>query len=180
LDLGGCFGDTALYFADLVGENGKVYSFEFIPSNINVFNKNLQLNHTLSNRIELIERPVHEISGQKVFFVDNGPGSFVTNIQPNCFDGLIETLSIDDFVLSRDLHKIDFIKMDIEGAESKALKGALKTIERFKPKLAIAIYHSDDDFYEIPKFIKSLGYNICISHFTIHQEETICFATPIL
>ncbi len=40
LDVGGCWGDTALYFASKVGENGKVYSFEFIPDNIKLFNIN--------------------------------------------------------------------------------------------------------------------------------------------
>jgi len=68
--------------------------------------------------------------------------------------------------------------MDIEGAESKALAGAIKTIERFRPKLAIAIYHSMDDFIKIPKWIMdlNLGYEIYIGHYTIHAEESICFA----
>ncbi|NJM81009.1 MAG: hypothetical protein HC854_17910 [Flavobacterium sp.] len=43
LDVGGCWGDTALYFASKSGENGKVYSFEFIPGNINLFKKTWHL-----------------------------------------------------------------------------------------------------------------------------------------
>ena len=68
--------------------------------------------------------------------------------------------------------------MDIEGAEPIALKGAIETIKKFKPKLAIAIYHSFDDFVNIPNWILSidLGYEIFIDHYTIHTEETICFA----
>ena len=68
--------------------------------------------------------------------------------------------------------------MDIEGAETSALNGAIETIKRFKPKLAIAIYHSLVDMYKIPELILSLnlGYEIFIDHFTLHEEETVCYA----
>lgn len=70
--------------------------------------------------------------------------------------------------------------MDIEGAEPFALQGAIETIKKHKPKLAIAIYHSMDDFTNIPKWILdlNLGYEIYLGHYTIHAEETICFAKP--
>lgn len=46
--------------------------------------------------------------------------------------------------------------MDIEGAELDTLRGAAQTIKKYKPKLAICIYHRVLDFYEIPMFLKSL------------------------
>lgn len=178
-DLGACWGDTALYFSDLAGLNGKVYSFEFIPSNIQLFNTNMDLNPRLSPNIELVSHPVHDTSGVNMFYKDNGPGSFVSFNEIENYDGIIKTISLDDFVSHKGIEKVDFIKMDIEGAEQAALKGALNTIKRFKPKLAVAIYHSDDDFYQIPQLLTDLGYRIFINHYTIHQEETICFAIPI-
>ncbi len=51
IDAGGCYGDTALYFAHEVGEDGKVYSFEFLPENLAIFNQNMSLNPELSQRI---------------------------------------------------------------------------------------------------------------------------------
>ena len=177
-DMGGCWGDTALYFACRAGANGKVYSFEFVPDNIKLFNINRSMNPDVEKRIELVPYPVSDISGEVIYFKDLGPGS---KMESNPFEGQtgsVTTLSIDDFVERNNIKKVNFIKMDIEGAESKALAGAIKTIERFRPKLAIAIYHSMDDFIKIPKWIMdlNLGYEIYIGHYTIHAEESICFA----
>lgn len=180
LDIGGCWGDTALYFAHKAGSNGKVYSFEFIPDNINLFKRNTSFNPSLISSIELISNPVSNISGQNIYYKDNGPGSKVENQPFDGQTGTTTTISIDDFVELNNIQKIDFIKMDIEGAEPFALEGAIKTIKKFKPKLAIAIYHSFEDFVNIPKWILDLNldYEIFIGHYTIHTEETVCFAKP--
>jgi hypothetical protein len=49
-----------------------------------------------------------------------------------------------------------FIKMDIEGAELDALKGAENTIRRYRPILAVCLYHRAEDIYEIPIFVKGI------------------------
>ena len=180
LDLGACWGDTALYFSHKVGDNGKVYSFEFIPENINIFNINIDLNPNLASRIQLIPNPVSNTSEQLIHYKDIGPSSRVELQGFEGQTGTALTISIDDFVSSNSIDKVDFIKMDIEGAEPKALEGAIETIKKFRPKLAIAIYHSMDDFVTIPNWILNLNldYEIFIGHYTIHAEETICFAKP--
>jgi FkbM family methyltransferase len=178
VDAGGCWGDTALYFANEVGEQGRVFTYEFIPSNLEILKTNLALNPDLQKRVSLIEKPVWESSGEVMYYIDNGPGSTVYMEEPPRYDGKTSSLSIDDMVEEYSVAKIDFIKMDIEGAEPNALKGALKTIRTFKPKLAIAIYHSMSDFINIPKFIHELGlgYELHLAHCSIHLEESIIFA----
>ena len=71
------------------------------------------------------------------------------------------------------------IKTDIEGAEPFALRGAEETLRKFKPKLAISIYHSMDDFVNIVKQINelNLGYQFYLGHYTIFGSETILFCT---
>lgn len=51
-----------------------------------------------------------------------------------------------------------YIKMDVEGFEMDVLSGALKTIEKSGPALAVCVYHKPDDIWKIPAYLKSLGY----------------------
>lgn len=74
----------------------------------------------------------------------------------------------------------DFIKMDIEGAELAALKGGLKTIKKYRPQLAISIYHSNEDFINIPLFLSENleEYIFSIGHYTPRITETVLYAIP--
>lgn len=181
IDAGACYGDTALYFAHKAGKYGRVFSFEFMPENINIFNQNMTLNPHLSPRIDLVEHPLWSSSGMKLFIEGIGPASHVTISPKDGSAKQVETLSIDDLVSNKSLDKVDFIKMDIEGAELEALKGAQNVIRRFKPKLAISVYHNLHDFWTIPQWIESLdlGYKFSLRHFTIHAEETVLFAEVV-
>ena len=180
IDAGGCWGDTALYFAHEVGENGRVYSFEFMPSNMEVMRTNLNSNPRLTDRIETIEHPLWSDSDTLMFCHDQGPGSQVSNQKVSQGDFQVSTLSIDDFVRRYEVPRVDFIKMDVEGAELAALKGAMETIKTHRPRLAISVYHSLGDFVDIPSYLSSLGvgYRFYLDHSSISSEETVLFAVP--
>jgi FkbM family methyltransferase len=178
IDAGGCWGDTALNFASEVGANGKIYSFEFIPGNLDIMKKNFSLNNELQKRIEIVEHPVWNESDIKMYCNDFGPASTIQSVYNKKHNIEISTITIDDLVSRRNIQKIDLIKMDIEGAETFALKGAMETIKKFKPKLAISVYHSLTDFFEIPKLIDelNLGYKFYLDHFTHMAGETVLYA----
>jgi FkbM family methyltransferase len=180
LDCGACWGDTALLFAERCGLNGKVYSFEFVGSNIQIFNRNLELNPDLAPAIELVPHPVSDESGISIPVIDNGTASNITSaaVDLETEEAVAETISIDDFVKQKNLTRLDFIKMDIEGAEISALMGAKESIARFLPKLAIAIYHKPDDLWQIPLLIKNIhpGYSFYIKHNSRSSLETVLLA----
>ena len=74
---------------------------------------------------------------------------------------------------------VTFIKLDIEGAEMHALRGAKNIIRTQKPKLAVCVYHDLRHLYEVPLYLKSLvpEYRIFFRHHTMYEYETICYAT---
>lgn len=175
VDGGGCWGEAAIAFAHSVGDTGKVYSFEFVPSNLALLRDNLARSAPKSDVICVVERALSSQSQLQMSFDDMGPG---TAVRDGAKDGSVETITIDDFVQQANLEKVDFIKLDIEGCELAALQGAQNTIRRFKPKLAISVYHRINDYFTIPQLIRRLGgdYRFYMEHYSIHREETILYA----
>jgi FkbM family methyltransferase len=178
VDAGSCLGDTALAFAMAVGAEGRVYTFDPLGSHAEIVRHNIAQNQ-LQDRIRFF--PVglgahpNEVPGpvKKEDIVD--PGFNLDRIGGADL-GPIRT--IDGLVAGGDIPRVDFLKMDIEGYELAALQGAEKTLCRFKPRLAISIYHSFFDFFKIPLFVHSLdlGYRFYLDHYSIHSEETVLYA----
>lgn len=172
IDGGGCWGDTALYFART---GSRVFCFECMPSNIAIIEENLRLNPALAAKVSVVQKALSNRSGEKAVFRDNGPGS---RPAADSRGVEVETQTIDDLVAANSLDRVDFIKMDIEAAEPDALMGAEQTLRKHRPQLAISIYHDARHFACIPNWLAdlNLGYRFFIDHFTIHSEETVLFA----
>jgi len=175
IDAGSCRGDVALHFAHAVGENGQVHAFEFVDNNIDFMKKNFQENPALADNIFTVPYALSNKSGQKVAFLDRGSASSIAAEQES--DSIAETITLDDYTEKSALSSVDFIKMDIEGAEADALLGAQNSIKRFKPKLAISIYHKPTDWFVLSEIILSIepGYRFYLDHYTIHREETVLY-----
>lgn len=88
----------------------------------------------------------------------------------------VEVDSIDNLLFSGS--DVTFIKMDVQGVELKALQGAVKTIRRDHPALAICVYHKPQDLFEIPLYIKSLvpEYKLYLRHHAWSLIETVLYA----
>ena len=175
VDGGGCWGDTALYFAEKAGKEGKVHVFEFSRLNLGLLNQNLSLNPDLADRIRLYNFALSDRTGQQLCFEEAGAG---THLEPSGGNCQATTKTIDDWRRDEGVGKVDFIKLDIEGFEIPALRGAAHTIGQCHPTLAVAAYHRPEDLFEIPKEILKIrkDYRLYLRHFTIHAEETVIYA----
>jgi FkbM family methyltransferase len=181
VDCGAWIGDVSLYFADRVGPAGRVMALEFEPSNLDLLRTNLALNRHLSDRVAVIERALWDRSGLELSFRADGPSSALeSGADVSASTPTTTTVTLDDLVESEKLDRVDFIKMDVEGAELAALRGAEATLRRWRPALAISAYHRPDDLVEIPRYLVDLqlGYAFYLDHFTIHGEETVLFGHP--
>lgn len=76
--------------------------------------------------------------------------------------------------------QVTFVKLDIEGAELAALKGAESTIREQKPKLAVCVYHKPEDIWEIPALVLEYnpGYRLWLRHYSLSRYDTVLYAVP--
>lgn len=100
------------------------------------------------HRLALSDEPA------KTSFTATGP-FFRLSGQENTADAeSIECARLDDMDLLIEGRPI--LKLDVEGMEMKALRGAKKFIRQYKPILVVCVYHRDADIAEIPRYVKSL------------------------
>ena len=87
-------------------------------------------------------------------------------------------VSVEGVTVDRAAPDATFIKLDVEGAELEALKGAAETIRRNRPKLAVCVYHKPGDLFEIPLFIRSLvpEYRLYLRQHQPVACETVLYA----
>ena len=89
-------------------------------------------------------------------------------------------MTIDDFVAKQNIDKVSLIKMDLEGGETRAINGMAETIRRFRPSLAISIYHSREDMLHIPGMLMELcdNYSFHLNMYSYERWEVILYAIP--
>ena len=123
-----------------------VVAFEPDPENYWCFRENLK-DEIADGRVKLIQAGVWDKKDKLTFFHStSNPGAhgFFRQAGAVAYDD-VPVAPLDDFVAELGLDRVDWIKMDIEGAEQRALNGAAKVLQRFKPHLAICTYHRVDD-----------------------------------
>jgi len=152
LIVGAFVGDTA-YIFDKELKPKNIIALEPDKINYSRLLKNIKLNK-LENVIPVNKGVGNKIEKLKVN-LSGGVGAYLSDTGRE--QVLITT--IDNLVTQLNAAKISLIKMDIEGYELFALKGAEQTIKKFKPSLLICLYHTGRDFFEIPAFLKKINPN---------------------
>lgn len=92
----------------------------------------------------------------------------------------VPAISIDEFVTENMVQKVDYIKLDVEGAELDVINGAVNTLQRDRPQLAICIYHKKEHLFSIPLYLDSIltGYHYYIGHYSPTFWDTVWYAVP--
>ncbi|MDD3182123.1 MAG: FkbM family methyltransferase [Alphaproteobacteria bacterium] len=180
VDGGAGLGDTGLAFGASVGLSGFVYVFEILKLHINVCKENFEQNPGIS-RFKLLPYALSDHRKEASSCQMEVSSDLNFGFKLNDEDTRFELTTLDCLVETGELDRVDFIKLDIEGSELSALKGAEATLRRFKPKLAISLYHKCEDFYEIPLYLNNLGlgYKFYLDHYTIYVAETILYAVAV-
>lgn len=173
VDGGAYTGDTIQQFLDTAKKQKKkiekIVAFE--PDSTNY--EKLSNYYGKRSNIILHKAGLSKTTG-KLFFKSEGVNARIVNSEEEA-TCCIDVISIDDCLECSD---VTYLKMDIEGAEWDALHGAQNTIKRNKPKLAICIYHSDDDMIRLIKYIHELvpEYRLYVRHHSRSNLETVLYA----
>lgn len=172
VDCGAFIGDSLEEFYGIKkGQFGAYYCFELDSNNCEICKRKIDSYN--NNKIELIRAGVSDKNEIITITESNGFSSRIDGSGNKTIKANI--VKIDDALKGK---KVTFIKMDIEGAEIPALKGAKKIIKEQHPKLAISAYHYLSDLWEIPLLIKEMNpnYKVYMRHHTTAVWDTDCYA----
>lgn len=172
VDCGAYHGENLVELQKLCRKDGKArikkaYEIEADPKNI----PDLRENISNINNICIIDKGVWNKSG--FLLLDDKESKSSKVVESGGVQ--IPVITIDDMVGD---DAVTFIKMDVEGAEFPALEGAINTIKRNKPKLAISIYHRPEDLIKISAWIRALDmdYKFYLRCYSRTGCETILYA----
>jgi len=144
-DIGANLGQYTLLAAEKVGPTGHVYSFEPNTRMFGELQFNVQLN-SLGNFCTLNKMALSSMTGEAMMLI-HSPGSEVygslgkSSLNPDAIIGaeLVPTQTLDSYIVDNGIFSIDFIKIDVEGAELLVLHGAEHILKRIRPYLLIEI-----------------------------------------
>ena len=174
IDCGAYIGDTIDDFLIHCQEYKQIVAFEPEPKNF----EKLKAKYGSYPKITLLNAGVYDREGVINFTGTEISGTVFTEGMAKANIISVEIKTIDNL----NLEKVTFIKMDIEEAELNALKGAEKTIRRDKPKLAICIYHCNEDMIRIAEYIHNLipEYKLYVRQHSLFPSvaSTVIYAIP--
>jgi len=159
IDCGACGGSSLTGFLECNGHRFAGY-YGIEPDKTN-FDKLKEFILTLPEnertKIKVSHAAAYENNGKTNFYVLGGPGTFQADNGPD----QVRTVTIDSLL---DGSQATYIKMNIEGSEVPALKGAKRTICNYHPRMAIMGYHKTSDLWEVPLLIKKYdgGYHLSL------------------
>jgi len=178
IDVGAHNGYFAIHLSEAVGVNGKVYAFEASPVIYSELTQTIDSNH-LSN-IEATNKAVSDTPGKIDFFVAPTWKSEISSMR----SGEGEKLTIDAITLDQaipETQHVSFVKIDVEGAEMRVLKGMESIIKRDHPVMVIEVTDPwlkelGSSSAEVLEFLRKHGYQVS----EIREQECIEVSTPPL
>lgn len=174
---GGVFdGDTVEQYIRYNPDFEKIYAFEADKVNYEKFVESF-IYQGYKSKIEAFSCGLYDKQATLDFYAGMGVSSgLVENFSAEDFSDVerVKCVSIDEVINDR----VTFIKMDIEGGETKAIEDAQQTLQKYKPNLAICIYHKPDDLWNIPLLIHEIvpEYHFYIRHHSQLYVDTVLYA----
>lgn len=180
LDIGAHIGLFAVIAAKIAGAKAKVFAFEPAPNTYKILNQTIGINK-LKNVIEPVNQAMGKAVGSINFFISDieadNSNSLVLYKNDRKINGVeVAVNTIDNFVDSKCISKVDFIKIDVEGSEYDTLCGGKKVLTKFRPACILAIHpepiaKKGDKLEDIYDLLQQLNYHISYKNLPISKQE---------
>lgn len=176
IDVGAFFGESTMAFEKYVRSKnkGEITALLLEPDALN---------------IEISKQNLKNTQGKFIFKrcaagAESGTVSFQSGLLASSRisdegSEVVEVLTVDELCNKNNLEPT-YIKYDVEGADRDAVKGSDEMIRRYRPKLAVSIYHSDEDMVEFIQIVKSQYdfYDLYIRHYSGFFADTVLYCIP--
>jgi FkbM family methyltransferase len=180
LDIGAHIGLFSVIASEIAGNSGKIFAFEPSPSTTSFLKKTIAI-----NKKEILIFPVQQAmsneTGKLTFFVSDNKvdnsNSLVSYEDGRKLSGIeVDVNTIDNFAAAKKLSAVNFIKIDVEGAEYDTLRGGTNVFTTKRPACILAIHPTPikvkgDKLEDIYDYIQKLNYKILYNDKSISKEE---------
>ncbi len=179
-----CGANVGVFTREALADGARlVVAIEPAPENVECLRRNFA-DEIGKGRVIVVPKGVWNKADILTLRIDAGNSarnSFVGSFGPALAEIKVPLLTIDDLAAELKLERVDFIKLDIEGAEKQALAGAKNTLAKYHPKLAIAMEHLPDDPVRIPQVLaaEAPDYRVtcgdCVDEITRVRPDVLYF-----
>ncbi|PBQ32564.1 hypothetical protein CNR22_12545 [Sphingobacteriaceae bacterium] len=179
-DIGAQIGLMTKLFSDLTGPGGKVFSFEPTPFTFSILQKTIALN-SIGHIAKPVQAAVSDKKGKATFNVsdvDIDAANSLSAVQrDHTISGIeVDVTSVDTFVSENSIQKVNFLKIDAEGAEYFVLLGSAETLKKDRPIVNLALHPNalsnfNSSLQEIYDFVRAINYDILFKSKHMSKEE---------
>lgn len=181
LDVGANIGYLTLLMANRVGPQGKVIAFEPLAENFRILQENIKLNghaNVVAENLALLGR------AERIELRSATPGAitWVASVRIDQNSAVesqsVEAVTLDEYVQKKGIAKVDFLKIDVEGAEASVLEGATNVLNRDQPTLLIEMHELGRFKEQHPAILKLREHNYKLKSLGMREWQEHFIAEP--
>lgn len=163
IDGGAFVGDSVEYFLNLTDMDCKLYCFEPFTGNYNILDK-MVCEKKLQDKVKTFNFALGDKNDTVTVSAENTVSARANMNANGKIGNFIVQRKLDD--LAKEIQRIDFIKLDVEGDEKIVLQGGENMIKKYKPEMMVSAYHKSEDLWELPILLQKINpeYKIYFGH----------------
>jgi len=181
-DIGAHIGFITLVLTESVGLNGRVFAFEPAPENITVVQQ-LIIQNNLQSKVHMVPIALADVNGKQKLIKWKSSSMHLLESTVNgqyirdCSSTIVSTCTLDSFIFEQSNPAPGLIKIDVEGAEGLVLRGGLRTLSVYSPRILIEI-HGPKNAKGVWELIR--GFDYSWNHLSVNGQETVVSEKQLL